>query len=192
MRLTKVLTPDMRLIGDWIVTLHAGRRFPRSVIYRIAPLTIRHVVGALIGLADTGSGGIWQISGASDIAYDGVAHYLAIRLGLPASLVRSITAAEKGISAEDVTAYTSLDCSRLRAATGFVPPEPEKVIDEVFGQRLRPANDLRGDISLSEGKLFIRRLSAHCHQCPASAPLRQFWRVEERRISGIVTIKEWR
>jgi len=52
--------------------------------------------------------------------------------------VLSITAAEKGLPAEDVTAYTSLDCARLCAATGFVPPEPETVIDEVFGQRLWP------------------------------------------------------
>jgi dTDP-4-dehydrorhamnose reductase len=137
-RLTKVLTADMRLIGEWIVALHAGREISAIRDLRIAPLTLRHVVGALIAIADAGAGGIWQISGASDIAYDGIARYLAIRLGLPASLVRSVTAAEKGLPAEDVTAYTSLDCARLRAATGFVPPEPETVIDEVFGQRLRP------------------------------------------------------
>ena len=137
-RLTKVLTPDMRLMGDWMATLRAGREITAIRDLRIAPLTLRHVVGALIAVADAGAGGIWQISGASDIAYDGVARYLATRLGLSTSLVRSITAAERGLPAEDVTAYTSLDCTRLRAATGFVPPEPETVIDEVFGQRLRP------------------------------------------------------
>jgi dTDP-4-dehydrorhamnose reductase len=137
-RLTKVLTPDMRLMGDWIATLRAGREIAAIRDLTIAPLTMRHVVGALIAIADARAGGIWQISGASDIAYDGIARYLAIRLGLSASLVLSITAAEKGLPAEDVTAYTSLDCARLRAAAGFVPPEPETVIDEVFGQRLRP------------------------------------------------------
>jgi dTDP-4-dehydrorhamnose reductase len=137
-RLTKVLTPDMRLMGDWIATLRAGREIAAIRDLTIAPLTMRHVVGALIAIADARAGGIWQISGASDIAYDGIARYLAIKLGLSASLVRSITAAEKGLPAEDVTAYTSLDCARLRAAAGFVPPEPETVIDEVFGQRLRP------------------------------------------------------
>lgn len=136
-RLTKVLTPDMRLMGDWIAMLRAGREIAAICDHRIAPLTLRHVVGGLIALANTGSGGIWQISGARDIAYDGVAHYLAIRLGLSTSLVRSITAAERGLPPEDVTAYTSLDCSRLRAAIGFVPPEPEAVIDEVFGHMLR-------------------------------------------------------
>ena len=137
-RLTKVLTPDMRLMGDWIAMLRAGREIAAIRDLRIAPLTMRHVVGALIAIADARAGGIWQISGESDIAYDGIARYLAIRLGLSASLVLSITAAEKGLPAEDVTAYTSLDCARLRAAAGFVPPEPETVIDEVFGQRLRP------------------------------------------------------
>jgi dTDP-4-dehydrorhamnose reductase len=137
-RLTKVLTPNMRLMGDWIAMLRAGHEIAAIRDHRIAPLTIQHVVGGLIAVANTGSGGIWQISGASDIAYDGVAHYLAISLGLSASRVRSITAAERGIPPEDVTAYTSLDCSRLCAATGFVPPEPEAVIDEVFGHMLRP------------------------------------------------------
>ncbi|MGO9719801.1 MAG: sugar nucleotide-binding protein [Methylocella sp.] len=138
-RLTKVLTPDMRLMGDWIATLRAGREIAAIRDLRIAPLTLRHVVSALVAVADAGAGGIWQISGASDIAYDGVARYLATRLGLSTSLVRSITAAERGLPAEDVTAYTSLDCARLRAAAGFVPPEPEAVIDEVFGHMLRPA-----------------------------------------------------
>jgi dTDP-4-dehydrorhamnose reductase len=137
-RLTKVLTPDMRLMRDWIATLREGREITAIRDLRIAPLTLRHVVGALIAVADAGAGGIWQISGASDMAYDGVARYLATRLGLSTSLVRSITAAERGLPAEDVTAYTSLDCSRLCAATGFVPPEPEAVIDEVFGHMLRP------------------------------------------------------
>jgi dTDP-4-dehydrorhamnose reductase len=136
-RLTKVLTPDMRLMGDWIATLRAGREVAAIRDLRIAPLTLRHVVGALIAVADARVGGIWQISGASDIAYDVIARYFATKLGLSASLVRSITAVERGLPAEDVTAYTSLDCSRMRAATGFVPPEPEAVIDEVFGHILR-------------------------------------------------------
>jgi dTDP-4-dehydrorhamnose reductase len=137
-RLTKVLTPDMRLMGDWIATLRAGREITAIRDLSVAPLTIRHVVGALIAVADAGSGGIWQISGASDIAYDGIARYFATRLGLSTSLVRSITVAERGLPAEDVTAYTSLDCTRLCAVSGFVPPEPEAVIDEVFGHMLRP------------------------------------------------------
>jgi dTDP-4-dehydrorhamnose reductase len=137
-RLTKVLTPDMPLMVDWIAALRAGREIAAIRDLRIAPLTLQHIVGALIAIADSRAGGVWQISGKSDITYDGIAHYLAARLGLSTSLVRSITAAERGLPAEDVTAYTSLDCSRLCAAASFVSPEPEAVIDEVFGPMLRP------------------------------------------------------
>jgi len=62
-RLTKVLTPDMRLMGDWIATLRAGREIAAIRDLTIAPLTMRHVVGALIAIADARAGGIWQISG---------------------------------------------------------------------------------------------------------------------------------
>ena len=53
-RLTKVLTPDMRLMGDWIATLRAGREIAAIRDLTIAPLTMRHVVGALIAIADAG------------------------------------------------------------------------------------------------------------------------------------------
>jgi hypothetical protein len=44
-RLTKVLTPNMRLMGDWIAMLRAGHEIAAIRDHRIAPLTIQHVVG---------------------------------------------------------------------------------------------------------------------------------------------------
>jgi hypothetical protein len=49
------------------------------------------------------------------------------------ALVTPCAAASAGIPPDEVTAFTSLEVTRMAQLCGFVAPEPGEVIDEVFG-----------------------------------------------------------
>jgi dTDP-4-dehydrorhamnose reductase len=139
LRLTKVLTPDMRLFGGWIKALTRGESIRAFSDLRFCPITPDHVVKALLAIADHQQGGILQVSGASDISYADAALYIAGQLGVPDRLVTVCSAVDHGIPSEDLTAYTSLDTDRLAALCGFVPPEPWSMIDAAIAPLMASA-----------------------------------------------------
>ncbi|GLS22713.1 hypothetical protein GCM10007874_57330 [Labrys miyagiensis] len=93
---------------------------------------MEHSVDALTAIAARGEGGIYQVSGASDASYYEIASYLASRIGAESSLVRPCSAGSRGLPAEEITPFTSLDCARLSDLTGFHPPQPLNVIEEAL------------------------------------------------------------
>jgi dTDP-4-dehydrorhamnose reductase len=129
LRLTKILTPHMKRFEDWLQALVRGKsiRAPRDL--RFSPIAFEHVVQALIAIAEQREGGIFQVSGASDISYAEAARYIAGELGVPSRLVEACSAVELDIPSEEVTAYTSLDATRLTTLYGFEAPEPWTVIE---------------------------------------------------------------
>jgi len=129
LRLTKVLTPGGRLFAAWIGALANGGTIRAFSDLRFSPLALEDVVQALLTIADHKEGGIFQVSGASDIAYADAALYFARRLGVPDRFVDVCSAVDHGIPAEEITAYTSLDTDRLSALCGFVPPDPWRIVD---------------------------------------------------------------
>ena len=139
LRLTKVLMPESRLFNGWIDALARGERVSAFHDLRISPLSLDHVLGALMEIADEGGGGMFQVSGASDISYADAARHLAERLGVPTDRVHAVSAIASGIPAEEVTAYTSLDTRRLSKLRGSSAPEPRAVIDTVYGSRIAMA-----------------------------------------------------
>lgn len=139
LRLTKVLTPEMALIRDWIGSLARGAPVRAFNDLRISPLALGHVLSALLAIASDREGGIFQISGSGDVSYAEVARHLTRRLGISEMLVESCAAIASGIPAEEVTAFTSLDVTRMERLCGFRPPDPGEVIEEVFGPAILAA-----------------------------------------------------
>ncbi len=135
-RLTKVLTPDMKLFSNWIGTLMAGNTVRAVDDHRFCPIALIDVVQTLVVIAERREGGIYQMSGASDVSYADAARYIAGRLGAPAHLVDACHAVDLDIPFGEVTAYTSLDTARLAAVCGFAAPDPWKVINSVIDPRI--------------------------------------------------------
>lgn len=131
LRLTKVLTPDMPLLQRWIRSLRAGQPIEAIDDHRMAPLLIRHVVAALIAIAESGNPGLYQVSATHDVSYLDFGMRLADRLGAARSLVLQRSAAEMGIPEDEIMSYTSLDTASLSALTGMSAPDPYIAIDEV-------------------------------------------------------------
>jgi dTDP-4-dehydrorhamnose reductase len=139
LRLTKVLTPGMKLFADWIDALIHGNPVRAFSDLRFSPIALEHVVQALLVIADHRQAGIFQVSGASDISYADAAFHIARRLGVSDHLVEVCSAIDHGIPPEEITAYTSLETDRLAVLSGFVPPEPWPMIDAAIASLLDPA-----------------------------------------------------
>lgn len=139
LRLTKVLTPNMRLFADWISALMLGKSVRAFDDHRFCPIALNHAVQALLAIADRGEDGIYQVSGAADISYAEAAHYIANQLGAPAHLVDVCSAVDLYIPAGEVTTYTSLDTARLAELCSFAAPEPWKVMDLIVKPQVTAA-----------------------------------------------------
>ena len=133
LRLTKIMTSDFALIRNWIAALARGDSIEAFEDHALCPLPLASVVDAATAVLELGQGGIFQVSGAADISYADLARHLVRRLGLPSAKVVPVRAVDKGVPADEVTPFTSMDTARLTAITGFVPPEPLSVFDDIFG-----------------------------------------------------------
>ena len=137
LRLTKIITRDFPLIRNWIATLAIGSKIEAFTDHTLCPLPLAAAIDAGTSVLAHRESGIFQVSGASDISYADLAFYLVRRLGLPEDKVIPVRAVDKGMLADEVTPCTSMDTSRLTAITGFNPPQPFSVFDEVFGQTFK-------------------------------------------------------
>jgi dTDP-4-dehydrorhamnose reductase len=153
LRLTKVLTPDAILFRNWVRALRSGETIEAFDDHRISPIRLCDVVGALLAIGDA-PGGIFQVSGAHDVSFFDMARHLAKAFDAPADSVVECHASAHGIPPEETSSFTSLDCGRLTDLNGFKPPEPYRILDELFIRTLQtcPRPELRKDVSLREGR----------------------------------------
>lgn len=129
LRLTKVLERADSRLREWSGALREGNSVRAFDNHRFSPLAARHVVDALIGVGEKGTGGIYQVSGRDDWSYADFAREIARRVGAPPDLVEPCAAT---VPPDEVTPYTSLDTSRLADLMGFVPPPATAVLDEAL------------------------------------------------------------
>ena len=66
--------------------------------------------------------------------YADAARLLAGAVGMSQDKVTAVPAASAGLAPEDVTAFTSLDTSRLHGLTGFVSPNARDVLLGVYAR----------------------------------------------------------
>lgn len=131
-RLTKIFVPEMPLLRRWHGALAQGDAIEAAADHRVAPILLGHLIDALLGIADKGEGGIYQVSASGDVSYAEIALWMADRLKVDRSRVMARSAVEIGIPADEVLPYTSLDASRLDALLGLASPDPSVAIELVL------------------------------------------------------------
>jgi dTDP-4-dehydrorhamnose reductase len=131
-RLTKVLAPEMPLFNGWIDALAKGLPVSAFADTGLAPVSIEAAIDILVRVAGDRDGGIYQASARDDITYLEAARHIARRLGASPDLVRSESGGERGIPAEQLRRFSSLDTTRVDRLTGRVAPATMDVIDRVF------------------------------------------------------------
>jgi dTDP-4-dehydrorhamnose reductase len=131
-RLTKLVTPQMPLLTGWMFALAGGRNIRAFTDLRFCPLSLGHVVPALLAVIDDCGDGIYQVSGSDDITYADAARHIAFRISAAPRLIEAVRAIDNGIPPAEILAHTSLDTTRLSTLTGFQPPSPFAVLDAVF------------------------------------------------------------
>lgn len=133
LRLTKLFTPNLRTFATWIEKLARGEQITAFSDIHIAPMTVDDALVGVRAIIGDPNGGVYQVSGESDVSYYDVALEFADRLGVDRRLVVEGSAVASGIPAEEVPLYASLDTARVTALTGWRPPSPKSVIETVFG-----------------------------------------------------------
>jgi dTDP-4-dehydrorhamnose reductase len=137
-RLTKVATPKMVPLGAWIANLQAGKVIHPFSDLHFCPISPDFIARAILTIAKADAGGIFQVSGASDISYFEAALHLANRLGLDNRVVVEARAVAHGIPREEIATFTSLDASRYEELSGIAAPAPFDVLDTVYRPMLAP------------------------------------------------------
>lgn len=141
-RLTKVLTPTMTLLRQWVGALRAGRRVVAFSDLYFCPISLDYAANALLAITEANASGIFNVSGAEDISYFRAASHFAMRMGLDEFKVIDGRAASKGIPREEIASFTSLDASRYTALAGELPPQPLDVLDAVYEPAIASAVSL--------------------------------------------------
>lgn len=135
LRLSRVFGEHDARIEQWTRALRSGERVQAVEAHTVSPVGLYDVVRALSALVESSEGGIYQASGAEDWSYVRLATEIAVRLKAPPHLVQSRSAREAGIPPDEVTRFTSLDCTRLTRFCGFKPAPAGEVLDYLLPQQ---------------------------------------------------------
>jgi dTDP-4-dehydrorhamnose reductase len=115
LRITKVLDKHNALLQSWKTQLSGGQKIQAFDDYFMAPVPLGYAVNVICWMLQNQVDGIMQISGDKDLSYFEAASILADKLGFGDSV--EAVSARKSHSLSHVPAYTSLDCSRVKALT---------------------------------------------------------------------------
>jgi dTDP-4-dehydrorhamnose reductase len=148
LRMTKVMKPGTGILSEWIKTLGERKNVRAFDDHRFCPLPVGMVVRAIIDLIERGQGGIYHVSGAEDLSFADAARHLADQIGVTGSCVEAVHGVGNGITEEDLTPFTSLATDRLSKLSGFVPPRPFDVLQDIYGGEIRAA---RGALAINAG-----------------------------------------
>jgi dTDP-4-dehydrorhamnose reductase len=148
LRLTKVMKPNVGVLAEWIARLGRNEAVRAFDDHRFSPLRVADVIAAIVALIGSSASGIYHLSGAGDISYADAARFLARCIGAPKDRVEAVHAVEHGLDEADLTPFTTLATRRLSQLTGFVPPEPFDVLQEVYGPEI---DVVRKVIAVHEG-----------------------------------------
>jgi dTDP-4-dehydrorhamnose reductase len=141
LRMTKVMRPRTGILSEWIKALAERKTVRAFDDHRFCPLAVGAVVGAIVDLAERGQDGIYHVSGAADLSFADAACYLADQVGATGCSVEAVHGQGNGIAEEDLTPFTSLGTRRLSGLSGFVPPKPLDVLQDVYGDEIRVARE---------------------------------------------------
>jgi dTDP-4-dehydrorhamnose reductase len=132
LRLTKVVHENLPIFKKWAELLKQEKNIQAFTDLYFCPILIEDVIKALIAIGKKGEGGIYQVSGESDISYYEAAILLANILGVNPALVHPSISSHSGLSQENILRHTSLDTSSLPEELRFINPKPSNVLKTIF------------------------------------------------------------
>ena len=131
LRLAKVMSDTMPLIGDWIKDLAAAKPIRVFDDLALAPTPTDLVCTAIIALLQDRARGIFQLTGPRDVTYADIAGFLAAYLGADQKLVNQTSARDAGLPEGAAPLHTTLDSTLLRVHYGLEVPDVWDVVERV-------------------------------------------------------------
>lgn len=128
LRITKVLSPQMNLINEWIKDLKNGVVIHPFSDLVISPVSLDYVANVLVQIAVSDLSGLFQVSGDRDISYADIAIYIADKLEVDKNLVQPITSREIGVELISNLRQSTLNSNRVQTHFNI---EPANVLDTV-------------------------------------------------------------
>jgi dTDP-4-dehydrorhamnose reductase len=131
LRLAKVVSDTMPLIGGWIRDLTAAKPIRVFDDLKLAPTPTDQVCTAIAALLQDRARGIFQLTGSRDISYADIGGFLAAYLDADQKLVHQTSAREAGLPEGATPLHTTLDSGRLRVHYGLEVPDVWDIIERV-------------------------------------------------------------
>jgi dTDP-4-dehydrorhamnose reductase len=120
-RLSKVMSSAMPLVVGWHNVLAQGKTINPLSDLRLSPISLRYVVAGLIKIALLEQGGLFHLSGASDVTYSNFAHMLASSWGFLPALVCPSTSHDLSTPLPYAPRYPSLGMNYTEATAQISP-----------------------------------------------------------------------
>jgi dTDP-4-dehydrorhamnose reductase len=133
LRLSKVVSPGIRLFTDWRDGLAAGTPIRAFADMTFAPVPAALVTAAITAMLHARAATVAQLTGRRDITYLEAARHIARRQGADPALVLPGSAATLGLAQGSIPIHTTLDSRYLRERWGLSLPGPLEVVDLAVG-----------------------------------------------------------
>lgn len=131
LRLTKVLTPDLPLLSNWVASLASGRPVTPFDNFPLAPVTAGFAVDTIMDIISGCAPGVYQASGADDLTYVDLARALAAHVGADPVLVTPVQAVPAALGFERLPRFSTLEMDVEEARFGRAAPSSDGVLEEV-------------------------------------------------------------
>jgi dTDP-4-dehydrorhamnose reductase len=133
LRLSKVVSPGMKLFTDWRDSLAAGRPVRAFEDMALSPVPVDLVVQAIIAMMRTRATLVAQLTGPRDVSYLDAGRHVANLAGADQRLVQAGRASEISLPPGATPVHTTLDSSFLHDAHGMVVPDAMDVVTGALG-----------------------------------------------------------
>jgi dTDP-4-dehydrorhamnose reductase len=131
LRLAKVVSDTMPLIGGWIKDLTAAKPIRVFNDLKLAPTPTDLVCTAIAAVLQDRARGIFQLTGPRDVSYADIGGFLAAYLDADPKLVNQTSARAAGLPEGATPLHTTLDSSRMRVHYGLDVPDVWDVVERV-------------------------------------------------------------
>jgi dTDP-4-dehydrorhamnose reductase len=131
LRLAKVVSDTMPLIGGWIKDLTVAKPIRVFNDLALAPTPANLVCTAIAALLQDRARGIFQLTGPRDVTYAEIGRFLAAYLDADQKLVNQTSARAAGLPEGATPLHTTLDSSLLRVHYGLEVPDVWDVVERV-------------------------------------------------------------
>jgi len=122
LRLTKIMEPDMPLLGRWQAELASGQNIMAYQDTTIAPITALFASRVMHEIIAAGAEGIFHASGDDDLPYTVLAQQLVRAMAVGLERIEARTGNMKEYPSGSSPRYTTLDMSREEEMFGVPAP----------------------------------------------------------------------